>query len=649
MFTAKNYIVLDASNIISDSLVTPNFQIREGERITKSDMIQGRILFSETKLTASSLDKDGHLLSDCIKRQGDNPSLKEIELDKYSMPQSKWRKIFLFASICRNLRSLNLSGCNVGEAGGYLAQSIASWGEDPPLQTLDLDHCRIPEQVWPELLQCLSSCKQLSHVNLSKNTIGEAGRHLAQSITSWGDNPPLHQLHLNNCLIPNQACAELLQSLSSCKQLTNLNLSVKNIGEAGLHLAQSITSWGDNPPLHQLDLNNCLIPQQMWAELLQSISSCKQLIDLNLSWNDIGEAGRYLAQSITSWGDIPPLHQLDLNNCLIPEQVWPELLQSISSCKQLIDLNLSWNHIGKAGRYLAQSITSWGDHPPLKTLYLQGCYIQEQACAELLQSLSSCKHLTNMNLSFNDIGKAGRHLTQSITSWGDHPPLKKLDLYRCSIPEQVWAELLQALSSCKQFTDLNLSDNVIGEAGRYLAQSITSWGDHPPLKTLYLQGCYIQEQVWAELLQSLSSCKQLTDLDLSRRTIGQAGRYLVRSITSWGDAPPLKKLDLSWCSIPEQVWPELLQSLSSCKQLTNLNLSENTIGEAGCYLAYCITSWGDNPALEELNLGYCSMPEQVCAELLQSLSSCKQLTDLDLSLNEIGEAGCYLVKSITSW
>ena len=129
--------------------------------------------------------------------------------------------------------------------------------------------------MWPELLQSLSSCKQLTNLNLIHNSIGEAGRRLAQSITSWGDNPPLQQLHLYSCSIPEQVWPELLQSLSSCKQLTNLNLIHNSIGEAGRRLAQSITSWGDNPPLQQLHLYSCSIPEQVWPELLQSLSSCK--------------------------------------------------------------------------------------------------------------------------------------------------------------------------------------------------------------------------------------------------------------------------------------------------------------------------------------------------------------------------------------
>ena len=261
----------------------------------------------------------------------------------------------------------------------------------------------------------------------------------------------------------------------------------------------------------------------------------------------------------------------------MPESKWAEFFWFTSTCKHLTRLDLQNSNLGEAGRYLAQSITSWGDNPPLQKLNLGYCFTPKEVSAELLQSLSSCKQLTHLNLRLNTIGEAGRYLAQSITSWGYNPPLKELNLRFCSIPEQVWPEVLQSLSSCKQLTDLGLSCSTIGESGRYLAQSITSWGDNPPLESLNLHSCSIPEQVWPELLQSLSSCKQLTDLDLSENTIGDSGGYLAQSITSWGDNPPLESLNLDSCSIPEQVWPELLQSLSTCRHLRNLNLSKNTL------------------------------------------------------------------------
>ena len=204
----------------------------------------------------------------------------------------------------------------------------------------------------------------------------------------------------------------------------------------------------------------------------------------------------------------------------------------------------------------------------------------ESKWAELLQFTSKCKKLTKLEVTHSTIGEAGYWLTQSITLW-NNPPLHELSLRNCSIPEQVWPELLQSLSSCKQLSHLDLSGNIIGEAGRYLTQSM---GADAPLEHLNLGYSLIPEHVWSGLLQSLSSCKQLSYLDLSGNTIGEAGHYLAQSIRSWGADTPLVHLDLTFCSIPQQVWPELLQSLSTCKQIRNLWFAENTV--TGCLSSF---------------------------------------------------------------
>ena len=86
-----------------------------------------------------------------------------------------------------------------------------------------------------------------------------------------------------------------------------------------------------------------------------------------------------------------------------------------------------------------------------------------------------------MDLGENDLGEAGHQLSQSIRSWGDEPPLQILYLYNCSLTYTASLELVQSLSSCRHLTELNLGENKLGDAGDKLAQSIGSWGNDPPL------------------------------------------------------------------------------------------------------------------------------------------------------------------------
>ena len=210
---------------------------------------------------------------------------------------------------------------------------------------------------------------------------------LAQSIRSWGDEPPLQKLWLYNCSLTATASLELVQSLSSCRHLTVLDLRGNKLGETEYQLAQSIRSWGDEPSLQQLWLNNCSLTATASLELVQSLSSCRHLTVWDLGQNKLGEAGHQLAQSIRSWGDEPSLQQLWLHNCSLTATASLEFVQSLSSCRHLTVLDLGQNKLGEAGHQLVQSIRSWGDEPPLQKLYLHNCSPTASATLQLVQSL----------------------------------------------------------------------------------------------------------------------------------------------------------------------------------------------------------------------------------------------------------------------
>ena len=323
---------------------------------------------------------------------------------------------------------LNISG--LGEDEHLVSNFIKCQGDNPPLQRIDLSGHSMDLENTIKFTQSISTCKYLTHIDLSNTSLDEAVSYLAQSIRSWGDHPPLQVLSLHNCSLSVTASLELVQSLSSCRQLTLLDLAQNKLGEAGHQLAQSIRSWGDEPPLQKLYLYNCSLTATASLELVQSLSSCRHLTLLDLEDNKLGEAGHHLAQSIRSWGDEPSLHELRFYNCSFPAAASFELVQSLSSCRHLTLLNLGENRLGEVGYQLAQSIRSWGDEPPLQKLYLYNCSLITTASLELVHSLSSCLHLTELQLGENKLGKAGHQLAESIRSWGDEPPLQKLQLYK---------------------------------------------------------------------------------------------------------------------------------------------------------------------------------------------------------------------------
>lgn len=106
-------------------------------------------------------------------------------------------------------------------------------------------------QMSPQLNE--SVCKQLAHVihltflSLDNNNLGDAGHHLAESISSWGPDPPLEYILISRNKMPTKACARILSVLSRCKRLHRADLP-------GNTLRNCLSNFvpEDHPGLHSL-------------------------------------------------------------------------------------------------------------------------------------------------------------------------------------------------------------------------------------------------------------------------------------------------------------------------------------------------------------------------------------------------------------
>ena len=279
--------------------------------------------------------------------------------------------------------------------------------------------------------------------------------------------------------------------------------------------------------------------------LFQRISVCPNLKGIILDNSTFEEPGKsliHMSESIQKWGDNNELEHLVIYNCsLLPDQC-SSILLSLSTCKYLTYLCLSDNVVGSGGKHLAESIRNWGINPPLERLYLSNCGLHEDDCAELLQSLLGCGNLKEINLSGNTIGKAVKHLVEVIHKLSSYDKLEKLYLSDYSFPEDQCAAILEALSLCKQLTCLDLSNNRVQNAGKYLADSIKQWGINPPLQELDLCNCGLHEDDCGEILQSLLGCGNLKEINLSENTIGKAVKHLVEVIHKLSSYCKLEKL-----------------------------------------------------------------------------------------------------------
>ena len=395
---------------------------------------------------------------------------------------------------------------------------------------------------------------------------------------------PLQVLRLKDCKMHQDASVDVVKSLSACKHITTLDLSGNTLGDGGCHLADTITTWGPNAPLKELYLRGCKMPQDASVDVVKSLTEQEHLTILDLSCNTLGDGGGHLADTITTWGPNAPLKELYLRGCKMPQDASVGVVKSLSACKYLTHLVLSGNTLGDGGSHLAESIMVWGKDTPLQELWLQDCKMPQDASVNVVKSLSACKHLTHLVLEGNTLGDGGCHLAVSITTWGPNAPLQELGLTHCKMWHDASVDVVKSLSTCKHLTHLVIEGNTLGDGGCHLADSITTWGLDAPLQVLYLRGCKMPQDASVDIVKSLTVCKHLKELDLSGNTLGDGGHHLEETIRYWGPNPPLQFLGLDNCQIPKGVNASLLLVVSTWKCLYLLSLPGNTL--TGCLPNY---------------------------------------------------------------
>ncbi|XP_062340829.1 NACHT, LRR and PYD domains-containing protein 3-like [Osmerus eperlanus] len=162
-------------------------------------------------------------------------------------------------------------------------------------------------------------------------------------------------------------------------------------------------------------------------------------------------------------------------------------------------------------------------------------------------------------------------------------------------------------------------------------------------KTALLNDCNLSERCCEALASALPS-SDMTQLDLSNNNLGHSGMKLL----SAGLRNPLCKLEtlrLSGCHITEEGCASLSSTLKSTSFLRHLELSNNDLKDAGIKL---LSAGLGNPLckLETLRLSGCLVTEEGCASLASALRSNPfHLRELDLSYNHPGEKGLNLLSA----
>uniref|UniRef100_H3ADL4 Uncharacterized protein n=1 Tax=Latimeria chalumnae TaxID=7897 RepID=H3ADL4_LATCH len=344
--------------------------------------------------------------------------------------------------------------------------------------------------------------------------------------------------------------------------------------------------------------------------------------ELDLSYSKLGDPERWVVLLCI----IKKYKIFRLNNCYLTSASCEALSSFLSRNPSLIELNLDNNTIKDAGMRLICNVSK----NQIQKMSSNNCYLTSTSCRDLSSFLSRNQSLTELNLSDNPIQDSGMSLICNCMMQ-PHWQNNKIHLNSCRFTSGCCEVLSSFMRRNWSLTDLNLSFNWIQDSG----MSLICKADNDQIQILRLKSCSLTSGCCEALCSFLKQNQSLRELDLSSNEIEDSGLSEICK----ADNNQLQKLSSSNCYLTSICCEALSSFLSRNQSLTELNLSNNPIKDAGMSLI-CNVS---NNQIQKLSLNSCRFTSGCCEVLSSFMRRNRSLTDLNLSFNQIQDSGMSLI------
>ncbi|XP_064410532.1 NACHT, LRR and PYD domains-containing protein 3-like [Latimeria chalumnae] len=326
-----------------------------------------------------------------------------------------------------------------------------------------------------------SAMEELKDVTLSFQSLQETDSRVLRKHLQYSFQ--LQTLELPGCHLGDEGIKSLVPVLSSSiSNLTQLDLSMSNLGDLGIHwIVNTLTT--QKCKLQNLGLINTQLTSKCCLDLQSILDLNTDLRWLNLGWNALADTGVKDLCSALQTKECPLL-LLGLEANGLTHNCAKDLSSLLSAHSSLNTLVLSCNDLGDEGvKILCTALQK--PQCKLEILWLQDNALTDACASDLCQALSTNQCLKMLVLTENNLGDSGLiQLCDSLKS--PDCKLQALWLRSNNLTDACAKALCSALHTNKYLIQLNLSENAFTDES--LNSFIDIIGTNGNLKVLGLNG-----------------------------------------------------------------------------------------------------------------------------------------------------------------
>uniref|UniRef100_UPI00398EED01 protein NLRC5 isoform X1 n=2 Tax=Pristiophorus japonicus TaxID=55135 RepID=UPI00398EED01 len=598
------------------------------------------------------------------------------------------RECVAILGTCKNIKDLILKSRKYDDKfAGTLSEIIP---KITSLKTLTLACCNIGVKGVTHLSSALEICHQLEEIDLHDNELGDAG--IAMVVAVLPQMGSLRKIELGGNNITVDGILNIANAISTCSNILDIevsdggNVATIRFYTGSMTIPVNRSSRSSTPPMecegsHEavLSLVNCKLEAQHVQALSTILQHHPPLASLDLSGNELKDHGLRTLVEI-----LPDFHiskLINLSNNGISEDGVLCLASVLKKCPRMFEVEVSLNHhqtvlIKFADQHEGTEVrdelntqpvdfklSNIGDSKtkpaPLRKLSLTNCCFQPKHLEELGSALEHCTDLAELDLSNNSLGDKGFKTLVEL--------LPKLHVSRLINVSNNFISLVGVLclagylNTIRDITEVAIS---LGKSGKglikfhrndrfqrerelqgsskvlSLAAKYGEWYLCVP-KKISLEECEMDNESMRKLCLKLEQCSGITELDLSNNALNdEAITELLNHLPALRD---LKILNISENSISLDAILSLVNSLIICENV--LKVEVRSSGRASISLMKRDhrhkgnRKKSESPRSRILSLKECNLGKRSVEKLFKILGRCKDLTEVDLSCNLLGDEG----------